>query len=494
MPHDEPDRIPFPIKLDAVSNAEFLAPPPSAVVRETWKRTLDHVERESRRHNVDRRLFLKGLSGSATMLAMLAACSSERKASRLGSSTSGSTAGTFSVPRDATTSSTAAADVLTGDEFIFDVQTHLLETAEGPVGQAISSFARGFPYSQCGDADLFDCFRTNHWLEEIFGRSDTSIAIISAIPIVVEPNPLSLEVMLAAKRAAERVCGDGRILIHGQVSPNVGEMAATIDGMRALVAEHKIGAWKTYTHVPANRGWFFDDHDPAGVQCGTAFLDAVMEIGPRVVCVHKGFGGLGSESGRFASPIDIGPAARAYPDINFIVYHSGYESGNPEGPLRSGADVGGVDRFIATLRANDIGPNDNVYAEIGSTWRAVMQEPDEAGHVMGKLLKQLGAGRVCWGTDSIWYGTPQDQIEAFRAFEITESARDEFGYPELDASGKRQIFGLNSAKIYNVEPMPVCQKSAAEINAARLSMPPSIPIGPGTLAELKAHIQAHGGP
>ena len=104
MSHDEPDRIPFPIKLDAVSNAEFLAPPPSAVVRETWKCTLDHVERESRRHNVDRRLFLKGLSGSATMLAMLAACSSEHKASRLGVSTSGPTAGTFRVPREATTS------------------------------------------------------------------------------------------------------------------------------------------------------------------------------------------------------------------------------------------------------------------------------------------------------------------------------------------------------------------------------------------------------
>ncbi len=491
---DEPDRIPFPIKLDAVSNAEFLAPPPSAVVHETWKRTLAHIEHESRRHNVDRRVFLKGLSGSATMLAMLAACSSEQKASRLGSSTSGTTAGTFSVPRDATTSSTVAGDLLTGDEFIFDVQTHLLETAEGPLGQAISSFARGFPYSQCGEADAFDCFRTDHWLEEIFGRSDTSIAIISAIPIVIEPNPLSLEVMLAAKRAAEKVCGDGRILVHGQASPNVGDVAATIDGMRALVAQHDIAAWKTYTHVPADRGWFFDDHDPAGVQCGTAFLDAVMEIGPRVVCVHKGFGGLGSGSGQYASPIDIGPAARAYPEIKFIVYHSGYESGHSEGPLRVGTDVNGIDRFIATLQANDIGPTGNVYAEIGSTWRAVMQDPDEAGHVIGKLLKQLGPQRVCWGTDSIWYGTPQDQIEAFRAFEITESAREEFGYPELTAAGKRQIFGLNSAAVYGVEPMPVCRKSTADIEAARRSLPPSIPIGPRSLAELQAHIRAHGGP
>lgn len=501
MPTGNDDRIPFPIKWDAVSNGEFVPLPRSELVREAQRRTLEHIEREARRHGVDRRVFLKGLTGSATMLAMLAACSKEAQQASpttRGATTSTEPAGTFTVPSDATTSTTAAADALTGDEFIFDVQTHLLETADSGVGQAISSFARGFPYANCGDSDQLDCFRTDHWLEEIFGRSDTSTAIISAIPIVIEPNPLSIEVMEQAKRAAERVCGDGRILLHGQANPNVGEVAATIEGMRALVAEHPIAAWKVYTHIPGNSPWYLDDHDSDAVQCGRAFLDAVMEIGPRIVCVHKGFGGLGGDTAAdYASPVDIGPVARDYPDISFIVYHSGYESGGAEGPWSPPSagdlrDERGVDRLIATLQEHNIGPGGNVYAELGSTWRLLMQNPDQAGHVLGKLLDQLGPERICWGTDSIWYGTPQDQIEAFRTFQISSQAREDFGYPELDDVAKRRIFGYNSAAIYGVEPMPVCRKSAEDLEAARRAMPPSIPVGPRSRQELHALIAAHG--
>lgn len=491
------DRIPFPIKLDAVSNGEFVPPPASPVVRETWRRTLDHVERVAGRRGLDRRVFLKGFAGSATMLHLLAACSKEETASR-GSTTSGSTApaGTFTVPSDATTSTSMAGELLTGDEFVFDVQTHLLETASGGAGELISSFARGFPYSACGEADALDCFRTDHWLDEMFVRSDTSVAIISAIPIVVEPNPLSIAVMEGAKRAAERVCGDGRILLHGQVNPNVGEIDATVEGMRALVAEHPIAAWKAYTHIPGNRPWYLDDHDPDAVQCGRAFLDAVMEIGPRIVCVHKGFGGLGGATAfDYASPVDIGPIARDYPDITFIVYHSGYETSVAEGPYAADGTGPrqGVDRFVETLRANDLGAAGNVYAELGSTWRMVMQSPDQAGHVLGKLLAQLGPERICWGTDSIWYGTPQDQIEAFRVFEIGTDAQEQHGYPALDPAAKRRILGLNSAAIYGVDPTPSCRAATADVEAARRARPPSVPIGPRTAAEVRTLIASHGG-
>ena len=490
------ERIPFPIKWDAVSNGEFIPPLPSPLVLEAQRRTLEHIEREARRRGLDRRVFLKGLCGSATMLSMLAACSKDSTSSS--SSTAGSTtspSGTFTVPSEATTSTSVAGEVLGGREFIFDVQTHLLETAPGGVGEAISSFALGFPYASCGEEDAIDCFRTEHWLDEIFGRSETSMAIISAIPIVIDPNPLSTAVMAEAKRVAERVCGDGRVLIHGQANPNVGEIAATVDGMRALVDQYPIAAWKVYTHIPGGLPWYLDDRDPEAVQCGRAFLDAVMEIGPRVVCVHKGFGGLGGGTAfDFASPIDIGPAARDYPEIDFIVYHSGYESGGAEGPFDDDADADalrGVDRFIRTLRDNDLGPEGNVYAELGSTWRAIMQSPDTAGHVVGKLLAQLGPERICWGTDSIWYGTPQDQIEAFRTFTITEEAQEQFGYPALDAAAKQRVFGLNSAGVYGVEPVAPCELDPAATEASRRALPPSVPLGPRTAAEVRALISMH---
>ncbi|MGH8729576.1 MAG: hypothetical protein ACREV9_15780 [Burkholderiales bacterium] len=41
---------------------------------------------------------------------------------------------------------------------------------------------------------------------------------------------------------------------------------------------------------------------------------------------------------------------------------------------------------------------------------------------------------MLWGTDSIWYGSPQDQIQAFRTFQISEKLREKHGYPEITPS------------------------------------------------------------
>ena len=80
----------------------------------------------------------------------------------------------------------------------------------------------------------------------------------------------------------------------------------------------------------------------------------------------------------------------------------------------------------------------NVYAELGSTWRFVMRDPDQAAHLLGKLLKTFGEDRVLWGTDSIWYGSPQDQIQAFRAFQISRGVPAALRLPGADARAQAQ--------------------------------------------------------
>jgi hypothetical protein len=71
---------------------------------------------------------------------------------------------------------------------------------------------------------------------------------------------------------------------------------------------------------------------------------------------------------------------------------------------------------------------------------------------MGKLLKHCGEGNVLWGTDSIWYGSPQDQIQAFRTFQIGHELREKHGYAEMTPQLRAKIFGLNAAKVYGVAP------------------------------------------
>jgi predicted TIM-barrel fold metal-dependent hydrolase len=165
-----------------------------------------------------------------------------------------------------------------------------------------------------------------------------------------------------------------------------------------------------------------------------------------VVAVHKGLSG----GNRFASPVDVGPAAAAHPDLRFLVYHAGYEADVAEGA--HDPDGAGVDRLVRSVADAGIGPGGNVYAELGSTWRTVMGNPDQAAHVLGKLLVAFGSERILWGTDSIWYGSPQDQIAAFRAFEITPAFQERFGYPALTTDVKRRILGANAVDLFGLTP------------------------------------------
>jgi predicted TIM-barrel fold metal-dependent hydrolase len=250
--------------------------------------------------------------------------------------------------------------------------------------------------------------------------------------------------MARAIDIADRAGCTGRVLMQGEAHPARGDPEEALDAMADLADRFDIRAWKTYTHS-AGAGWFFDDHDADGAQVGEAFLRRVEELGIPIVAVHKGL----SDDDPFASPVDIGPAAADHPDLRFVVYHSGFERSHREGEYRPEEPVG-VDRLIRSVRDAGIEPGGNVYAELGSTWRAVMGDPDQAAHLLGKLLLHLGEDNVVWGTDSIWYGSPQDQIDAFRTFQITEEFQDRFGYPALTPEVKAKIFGLTSADLYGL--------------------------------------------
>jgi uncharacterized protein len=75
--------------------------------------------------------------------------------------------------------------------------------------------------------------------------------------------------------------------------------------------------------------------------------------------------------------------------------------------------------------------------------------------VMGILLNGLGPDRVCWGTDALWTGSPQWQIEGLRRLEIPEDMQRQYGFKPLGAATgpvKNAIFGGNNARLYNIDP------------------------------------------
>jgi hypothetical protein len=73
---------------------------------------------------------------------------------------------------------------------------------------------------------------------------------------------------------------------------------------------------------------------------------------------------------------------------------------------------------------------------------------------MGILLKGLGPERICWGTDALWTGSPQWQIEGLRRLEISDEMQRKHGFGPLgSATGpiKSAIFSANNARLYNID-------------------------------------------
>jgi len=470
----------LPIPFGPVSNGEYDPPPLTPLEREARRRALLACDDNARRMGVSRRQFLLGVCGAATTLLAIQACSDERNGKQSG--------GRFDLPKDSAVDPDAARSRLAGQEIIFDVQTHLLDYDTIDPAHRGAGIGALFPQRNCGEADADDCFDVDNLLELLFLQSDTTMAILSAIPVVGDRSPLSPAIMAETRRITEALCRDNRLLLHGQVAPSAQRPDASLDAMDRVVATHPVSAWKVYTHA-GGPGWWLDDHDPSVPRVGEAFIRKVVETKVPRIAVHKGFGIVGDAD--YADPVDIGPAAKAHPDVNFIVYHSGYETGVTEGPYNEGAPPKGIDRLIASLQKSGIGPNQNVYAELGSTWFMVMRDPTQAAHVLGKLLKHVGEDRVVWGTDSLWYGTPQPQIQALRAFEITPEFQDRFGYPALTREVKNKIFGANSLALYGVDPVTdKCQFTREELEQIRQQRPGGNQPGGPTTSRAAAAIRA----
>jgi predicted TIM-barrel fold metal-dependent hydrolase len=138
---------------------------------------------------------------------------------------------------------------------------------------------------------------------------------------------------------------------------------------------------------------------------------------------------------------DIPIAATDWPQHNFVIYHSSLDVGFPH--------ENNFEQFLRLAEEGKI-PS-NVFPELGASFGSkVVEGPEALGHFLGRLLNAFGEDNVVWGTDSIFLGTPQWQINAMKAFQMPMRLREEFGYPEITNEIKAKIFGLNSARLYGV--------------------------------------------
>ena len=329
---------------------------------------------------------------------------------------------------------------------------------------------------------------TEFWLpnfiKSYFFESQTTVALISnlnsSLPSyasyaygvkgpgtarnVYESRPqeiLTAEQNFACREFINAVAGSTRALSHGLMYMGRGNLWY----LQEQIDRFGVDSWKGYQLPNAKPNddadslferWTFDDEELAFPTF--AFIrDAHRKHGrakPGLNCVnvHKG---LGESSSR---PADIPAAAKAFPELNFVIYHSCFRplffdydawADVQSGRLRDGVpDIKDTTEF-----AQLVAPYPNVYAELGTIFASsVVTFPTVCAHLVGILFKYLGADRIVWGTDSVWYGSPQWQIEAFWRLQIPDEFRRRYGYPEITPEMKRKVLGLNSARLYGMSP------------------------------------------
>ncbi len=434
----DPDGDRLPIKVDTASNGEFAPQPLTKLQRASNRLAQEQVSAAAKRTGLDRRSFLKSLMGSAATLLAFNQVHARN----------GVTGGAFAIPSNAAHDPEVAQLALGGEEFIFDIQTHCVDPsgawAQGADGKRWERVLNQvFGQRRKCQAGGYACYSAEQLVKEVFLDSDTDVAVVSALWGARGSNPTPVEYADEARAIVETLGGPQRALIHGGVLPNE---PGALAFMEVQAREFNVAAWKVYPQWgPDGVGYWMDD-----ARFGIPLIEKARELGVKVICAHRGIPLAGLEY-EYSHPADIARAARRYPDVNFICYHAGFEPGIPEGPYNPDAEMG-VNRLIKAHQENGFKPNTgNLYAELGSTWRACMSKPDQAAHLLGKLLRYFGEERICWGTDSLWYGSPQDQIQALRAFEISERMQEQYGYPQLTDHARQRIFGLNAAEAYALD-------------------------------------------
>src|SRR5712691_8109012 len=430
--------IPLPTRL--VSNEEFPPLPQTPAQHAVEDRILAEAGRLAPRLGLSRRELLRRSGGIATSLLAMNAVFGPF----------------FDVPPVEAQDSAAFKERAGPPYFIFDVQLHYVSAgydpsnAEGGRKGAVSKGAllglrrgsRRLNPKLASDRGTMDDLSWANFVKEVFLDSETAIGLIST-----PPGPYPQEAVVPPKEMTHirdeinRITQSRRMLAHGLVTPQLGQ--ADLDFMELQAATLKVDAWKAYTGAAPkgfDSGWFLDDE-----QIGYPMLEKARALGVRRFCVHKGLP-LGPVED-YNHPRDLIKAAKDFPDIDFLVYHAGLLGAAAAKPS---GEVPWTTEFCQ-MKKKEPGLK-NIYMELGSTFgQLVTTSPTACAHLLGQVIEAFGADHVLWGTDSIWYGTPQWQIEAFRRFEIPEALIARHRYAPLTRAVKEQIFGLNAARVFGVD-------------------------------------------
>ena len=440
----------YPVPTQIVSNGEYLPPSQSPKQKMVEGRVAELADRNSDSLGLTRRQYLLTNCGlAAAFLAMNEVYGAEIF------QVDANEAGDPDLTKD-------RADRLAG-QFIFDAQTHFVrdDFPYKEITRLGNYSAQHWNPSSKQDSVRLEDYKFENYVHELWFNSDTKMALLSGAPFDdPEWYLLSNDQIMDACSRVNDLSGSVRLRGHAVITPGQPGWLDTVDEVIGH-GNPNLVSWKTYTigdpSGPSKWPWRLDDE-----KLMYPFYEKSLAAGINTICIHKGlmppdyeqsFRGLW----RYATAWDIEKAARDWPDMNFIFYHSALRPflELPDQAWLEFERTGRI-RWVTDLcEAARAAGTGNVYGELGTSFaNSAIAHPKFCAAFIGTLVAGLGTDHVLWGTDSVWYGSPQWQIEAMRRLEVPEDMRVKYSLPELGGANsgtKQAIFGLNAARIYDID-------------------------------------------
>ena len=437
-----------PIPTQMISNGEFTPMPQTKQQRQVEERIKELVDTNAKKQGMDRRRFLSSASGLAAGFVAMNEVFGP----------------VFSVSDAEAADSDMAeerARYLAG-QFIFDDQTHMVHDGfdqEGLLGLGLFAAENWNPTLQDEELTLA-YYKFDNYMRQIFVNSDTKIALLSGAPF---DDPawtfMSNDAIVDTVEMVNKLAGTRRMLGHHVITPGQPGWMEEVD--KAFENGARMDGWKAYTigdplSPKTEHPYRLDDE-----ALMYPFFEKAVKHGKVNFACHKGLMPADYETSwagkwEYNTVWDVAKAAKDWPDINFIIYHSGMRPflEDPSAVLDEFEATGELKWASDLARIPEEHGVTNVYGELGTTFaNSCVTHPRLAAAVLGTLIKGLGVDKIVWGTDSVFYGSPQWQIEALRRLEIPEDMQAKHDFAplgEADGFVKNTIFGMNSARLFKV--------------------------------------------
>ncbi len=454
-----------PIPTQVVSNGEFTPSPQTEKQKKVEARIKQLADDLGKKHGMNRRQFLSSTAGmAAAFMAMNDVFGPIYSVARAEASSPG--------VADARASNLA-------NQFIFDCQTHFVrDDYQQEMITGLAQFAKQhWNPGMEGEINL-DRFKFENYIKEIFVDSDTKVAILSGSPVDDDFNRfLTNDQIAAARESVNKSAESRRMLAHSIIQP---KMDGWLDDVDYAIETLKPDSWKGYTigdplfQTMRQSQWRLDDEELL-----YPFYEKIAKAGINTICIHKGLMPVDYETSwpglwEHATVSDVGKAAKDWPGLNFVIYHSALRPflELPDASLQQFEESGRIDWVTDLAEIPKKFGVTNVYGELGSCFATTsVTHPRLAAAMLGILIKGLGIDKVLWGTDSVWYGSPQWQIEALRRLEMPEDMQKKNDFAPLGAADgpvKTAIFSGNAAILYDFDVNAVIGDiSADQISAVK---------------------------